>query len=129
MNTIERESEASSAEQANELAVQANERADEQMAQYPTGRSTHSAMVPRANIQGLQCLLTQKNLCHIQTNYANDFRILFYWNAMSYNFYIKISAIYDQIFHGQSRSDMKNQFVKKHEFGQVTRFSDSWPTV
>ena len=35
MSAVERASEASSAEQANELAVQANEQTDERVAQYP----------------------------------------------------------------------------------------------
>ena len=46
MSAAERTSEASSAEQANEWAVQANERAEERMAQYSTRQfyitSTHS---------------------------------------------------------------------------------------
>ena len=47
MSAAERASEASSAEQANEIALRANQRADEQMAQYSTRRfhshSTHGA--------------------------------------------------------------------------------------
>ena len=39
MSAVERASKASSAEQANEWAVQVNERADEQMAQYPVIKS------------------------------------------------------------------------------------------
>ena len=64
----------------------------------------------------------KKNLCPIQTDHANDFRTLFYCYSISDVFSIKISMIHDQIFYGKSRIDMKTPFVKRHEFGKVTRF-------
>ena len=67
----------------------------------------------------LKC--NKKNLCPIQTDHANNFRTLFYCYTISDVFSIKISMIHDQIFYGKSRIDMKTPFVKRREFGQVTR--------
>ena len=51
MSAAERASEAGSAEQANELAVRANEQMEERMAQSSTRRnhsySTHCALIPK----------------------------------------------------------------------------------
>ena len=54
MSAAERASEASSAEQANEWAVRANERADERMAQYST-RRFHNHSIKDASLASWPC--------------------------------------------------------------------------
>ena len=77
MSAAERASEASSAEQANELTVRANERTEERMAEYST-RRFHSHGYPMCAVQsplaserqGLRLQMPKTLLCHSATKWV-----------------------------------------------------------